>query len=84
MKAIIYTRGGNSDHQVRECERCARERGYNIGAIAKGPEELESMILGGDYSIVLVSNASRISRRQTEYLAAQRVFEALGIKIVVA
>lgn len=84
MKTIIYTRGHNREQQVEACERYAGERGLDIMAITENPAELENAILTGEYSIVLVSHISRLTRRHDEYITMQRIFEALGVEIAVA
>ena len=84
MKTVIYTRGQGAQQQIEACERFAGERGLDIKAITESPEELENAILTGEYSIVLVSHISRLTRRYDEYLRMKRVFESLGIEIAAA
>lgn len=84
MKTVIYTRGQDAQQQIEACERFAGERGLDIKAITESPEELENAILTGEYSIVLVSHISRLTRRYHEYIAMQQIFEALGVEIAIA
>lgn len=81
LNTIIYVRGGNIDNQLNECIDYALEKGYNIVGIAEQENHLDHYILSNNVDYLLVSDLSRISRRQNEYLQVEKMLQKFGIVI---
>lgn len=81
MNTIIYVRGGNIDNQLNKCIDYALEKGYNIVGIAENEKQLEHYILTNNVDYLLVSEISRISRKQIEYLQTERMLRMFGVVI---
>ena len=84
MKTIIFTRGGNTNKQIQVCEEYARANDLEIVGIAKSEQELNKFVLGGYAECVIVSDATRISRRRDEYIESEKMFNRFGVKLLAA
>ena len=84
MNTIIFTRGSGKAQQRAKCEEYARENGLDIIGTADDEKTLTVEVLGGGVECVLVSHASRISRRRIEYIETERMFNRFGVKLLAA
>lgn len=84
MKTVIFTRGQSTAQQIRVCEEYAKANGLEIVHTAKSEQDLTRIVLNGDVECVIVSEASRISRRRNEYIESERMFNKFGVKLIAA
>lgn len=84
MNTIIFTRGNNKAQQRAICEKYAKENGLDILCTANDEKTLTVEVLGGGIECVIVSHASRISRRHNEYIETEKMFNRFGVKLVAA
>lgn len=82
MKTLIFTRGKNERNQIEICEEYAKTNDLDIIGIASTEKELTVSVLGGGVECVIVSHASRISRRMNEYNETERMLNKFGVKLV--
>lgn len=84
MKTVIFTRGQSAAQQIRVCEEYAKANGLEIVYTAKNEQDLTRFVLSGNVECVIVSEASRISRRRNEYIESERMFNKFGVKLIAA
>lgn len=84
MKTIIFVRGTDETAQKKKCEEYARANDLEIVGAVNNEKELTVFVLGGNAECVLVSHASRISRRRNEYIETERMFNRFGVKLLTA
>ena len=84
MKTLIFTRGANKTKQIQECEEYATVKNLEIVGAVDNEKELTVLVLGGGIECVIVSHASRISRRRDEYIETERMFNRFGVKLIAA
>lgn len=82
MNAIIFIRGNDKAQQRGICEEYAKEKGLNIIAITDDEKEFTVKILNGGIECVIVSEASRISRRRIEYIETEKMLNKFGVKLI--
>lgn len=82
MNAIIFTRGNSKAQQREICEKYAKENGHYIICTTDDEKTLTVEILGGGIECVIVSDASRITRRRSEYIEAEKMLNNFGVKLI--
>ena len=75
-KAIIYVRGHNQEKQEVFCKVYAADKGYKVLFVTTDIEAVNNC------DLLLVSNASRISRNRIEYQIIVNKLKKKGIKVV--
>lgn len=81
LKALIYTRGHNIEGQYARCEYYIEMAGYElIGHITEG--EIHKDL--GEIDVVIIAEASRLSRNIEEYFSIREKIENKGIRIEIA
>lgn len=84
MKLLIYTRGGNEERQIAKCEEYAKEHGYTIIGKVNSDHDLSGHLASGNIDAVIVSEPSRVSRKRTQYIFAEKMLNMYGVKLLVA
>lgn len=84
MKAIIYTRGGNSERQIVKCEEYAKQQGYSIIGTVNNDDDMSAMIAGGTVDALIVSDHSRVARSWKQFIFAEKMLQGYGVKLIVA
>lgn len=84
MKAVIFTRGRSANKQIEICEEYAMLNGIEVIYIARSEQELTRFVLSGNVDCVIVSHASRISRRMNEYIETEKMFNKFGVTLLAA
>lgn len=84
MKTLIFTRGKGAAQQREICEEYAKANGLEIIGAADTEKDLTVRVLSGDVQCVIVSHASRISRRRNEYIETEKMFNKFGVKLIAA
>ena len=84
MKTLIFTRGTNATNQITVCEEYAKANDLEIVGVAKSEKELNVFVLSGGVECVIVSEAHRISRRRSEYIETEKMFNRFGVKLIAA
>lgn len=77
-RAMIYIRGEAEAQQELFCMVHALERDYKVVGVVKDLEEVK------DCEVLIVINASRISRKTEEYHTKINEFKKRGIKVEIA
>lgn len=77
-RAMIYVRGEAEAEQNLFCMIHALERGYDVIDTVKDLKEVK------DCDVLIVINASRISRNTEEYYTKINEFKKQGIKVEIA
>lgn len=83
MKTIMMVRGESAEAQRKICEQYAQEQGLEIVATVDNLDELTENILAGDFEAVLVTDASRLTRRYTKYLSFINFLKSLDIELLI-
>lgn len=84
MKTIIYVRGTTTTKQIEICEEYAAANNLDIIGVAKNESELTAYVMGGRTECILVSDATRVTRRRNEYITAEKMFNGFGVKLLAA
>ena len=84
MKTIIFVRGTNATRQIRVCEEYARANDLEIVGAVNNEQELAAFVFSGNIDCVIVSDATRVSRRQIEYIKTEKMLNEFGVKLLVA
>ena len=84
MKTIIYVRGTNATRQIKICEEYAAANNLDIIGAVNNESELTAIVMGGRADCILVSDVTRVSRRRNEYIAAEKMFNEFGVKLLAA
>lgn len=74
-RAAIYVRGVDEAAQEMKCRAYAESKGYEIVYVTRHIEDVKLC------DVLLVSNFSRISRKQIAFVKTYKYFKARGIKI---
>lgn len=82
MKTLIYTRGKAEQKQIEICEEYAQENGLEIVNIVDNDKDVTAFALSGQIDCVIVSHASRITRRRSEYMTAEKMLNDFGVKLI--
>lgn len=77
-RAMIYIRGEAEAQQELFCMMYALERDYEVVGVVKSIEEVK------DCDVLIVINASRISRKTEEYYTKINEFKKRGIEVEIA
>lgn len=77
-RAMIYIRGEAEAQQELFCMMHALERDYKVVGVVKDLEEVK------DCDVLIVINASRISRKTEEYYTKINEFKKQGIEVEIA
>lgn len=75
VDAVIYVRGKNEEMQELTCKLYAMDKKYDVLYVARNLEDV------GKCDVLLVSNASRISRNYEKYCQIVKEFNNRGITI---
>lgn len=76
-KAAIFVRGNNIEGQFEICKKFAEKEGYYILGVTQDLAELTE-----DINVLIVSNATRLSRKAKEALEILGDLNEKGIKVV--
>ena len=82
MKTLIFTRGNREAQQRGICEEYAKTNGLEVIGSVNNEKDLTVQVLGGGVQCVIVSEASRISRRRIEYIETEKMFNKFGVKLI--
>lgn len=74
-RAVIYVRGENEALQEMKCRAYANDKGYEILYVTRHIEDINLC------DVVIVSNFSRISRKQMTFAKTYKLFKARGMRI---
>ena len=74
-KAVIYVRGVNEAEQELKCRAYAADKGYEVEYVTRHIEDIKLC------DVLIVTNFSRISRKQIEFVKTYKYFKARGIRI---
>lgn len=81
ITAMIYTRGNNAEGQIARCEYFAELAGYEVIGYVTGEEWYDAI---GNIDVLIVSDASRLSRSVEEFYRIVDALEADGIRLEIA
>ena len=84
MKAIIYTRGGNENRQIKECEKYAKANGITVIEAVSTENGLSAYVFNMQTDAIIVSDAPRIARKKNDYMFTEDMLQKFGIKLLVA
>ena len=84
MKTIIYVRGTNATRQIKICEEYAAANNLDIIGAVNEESKLAVLVLGGNIDCVLVSDATRVTRKRKEYETTVHMLRGFGVKLVAA
>lgn len=73
--AVIYVRGENEAEQELKCRDYADKMGYEVAYVTRYIEDVKLC------NVLLVTNFSRISRKQMEFTKTYKMFKKRGIRI---
>lgn len=73
--AIIYVRGHNQEMQEVYCRVYAADKGYKVLFVTSDIEAVKNC------DVMLIRNASRISRDKFVYYETLNKFKSIGIKV---
>lgn len=74
-RAVIYVRGENEVAQELKCRAYAKDKGYEVVFVTRHIEDVNRC------DVLLVTNFSRISRKQMAFVKTYKYFKARGIRI---
>lgn len=74
-KAIIYVRGHNQETQEISCRAYAAEKGYKVNFVTSNIDDVNLC------DVMIVSNASRVSRNSLEYHKTLNKLKEKGIAV---
>lgn len=74
-RAVIYVRGENEAAQELKCRAYAADKGYEVVYVTRHIEDVNLC------DVLLVTNFSRISRKQMTFVKTYNMFKARGIRI---
>lgn len=74
-RAVIYVRGENEVEQEMKCRVYAANKGYKVTYVTRHIEDVNLC------DVLLVTNFSRISRKQMTFVKTYKLFKARGIRI---
>lgn len=84
MKTIIFVRGTNATRQIKICEKYAAANDLDVIGAVNNEIELTAFVMGDRVECVLVSDVTRVTRRRSEYITAERMFNEFGVKLIAA
>ena len=74
-RAVIYVRGENEAAQELKCRAYAADMGYEVAFVTRHIEDVKLC------DVLIVTNFSRISRKQIEFAKTYKYFKARGVRI---
>ena len=84
MKTIIFVRGTNATRQITICEEYAQANGLEIVGAVNNEKELAAFVLSGNIDNVIVSDVTRVTRRQKEYETTKYMLRGFGVNLIAA
>lgn len=82
LNVVIYARGADAQKQIATCENYAAAYNMNVCGIITDADELNRRITDGGIDAVIVTHASRISRKMDEFIKTKNTFADHGTEII--
>lgn len=83
MRAIIITRGQDTEAQVEKCKKYALLKGYEILEVVENIRDL-TIPITQQIDVVIASHMSRITRKHLEYHRICNSLKEYGVTIEIA